>query len=160
MWDCMFKWEVGWKRNLDGSICRKKSKKMLEILAVKLPSSEHWALPGGSLEPGEMLPRKLKQILRQEFWAQFRSLLNRGTEVYRGYVDDPRNTDNAWIETIAINVHFEDQDDLELEELNSHLYSYDPDVSIRWQVVDQKIPLYANHKEILQQAADFFQAYY
>ncbi|XP_029463786.1 transient receptor potential cation channel subfamily M member 2 [Rhinatrema bivittatum] len=149
-----------WKRNLDGSICRKKSKKMLEILAVKLPSSEHWALPGGSLEPGEMLPRKLKQILRQEFWAQFRSLLNRGTEVYRGYVDDPRNTDNAWIETIAINVHFEDQDDLELEELNSHLHSYDPEVSIRWQVVDQKIPLYANHKEILQQAADFFQAYY
>ena len=26
-------------------------------------------------------------------------------QVYKGYVDDPRNTDNAWIETIAINFH-------------------------------------------------------
>ena len=26
-------------------------------------------------------------------------------QVYKGYVDDPRNTDNAWIETIAMNFH-------------------------------------------------------
>ena len=28
-----------------------------------------------------------------------------GRVVYRGYVDDPRNTDNAWIETTAIHFH-------------------------------------------------------
>ena len=27
------------------------------------------------------------------------------TKIYRGYVDDPRNTDNAWMETIAYNFH-------------------------------------------------------
>ena len=26
-------------------------------------------------------------------------------QVYRGYVDDPRNTDNAWMETVAVNFH-------------------------------------------------------
>ena len=26
-------------------------------------------------------------------------------QVYKGYVDDPRNTDNAWTETIAMNFH-------------------------------------------------------
>ncbi len=26
-------------------------------------------------------------------------------KVYRGYVDDPRNTDNAWMETVAFNFH-------------------------------------------------------
>ena len=26
-------------------------------------------------------------------------------QIYRGYVDDPRNTDNAWMETIAMNFH-------------------------------------------------------
>lgn len=26
-------------------------------------------------------------------------------QIYKGYVDDPRNTDNAWIETIAMNFH-------------------------------------------------------
>ena len=27
--------------------------------------------------------------------------------VYSGYVDDPRNTDNAWMETVAYNFHDE-----------------------------------------------------
>ena len=26
-------------------------------------------------------------------------------QVYKGYVDDPRNTDNSWMETIAMNYH-------------------------------------------------------
>lgn len=29
-------------------------------------------------------------------------------QVYKGYSDDPRNTDNAWIETLAVNYHDED----------------------------------------------------
>ena len=28
-------------------------------------------------------------------------------QVYRGYVDDPRNTDNSWMETVAVNFHDE-----------------------------------------------------
>lgn len=40
-------------------------------------------------------------------------------QVYKGYMDDPRNTDNAWIETVAISVHFQDQNDVELNRLNS-----------------------------------------
>lgn len=44
-------------------------------------------------------------------------------QVYKGYVDDPRNTDNAWIETTALSLHFETQDDplfLELNQVNSY----------------------------------------
>lgn len=36
-------------------------------------------------------------------------LWDKGVELYRGYVDDPRNTDNAWIETVVVNFH--DNDD-------------------------------------------------
>lgn len=28
-------------------------------------------------------------------------------QIYKGYVDDPRNTDNAWMETVAFNFHDE-----------------------------------------------------
>lgn len=28
-------------------------------------------------------------------------------QIYKGYVDDPRNTDNAWMETVANNFHDE-----------------------------------------------------
>lgn len=40
-------------------------------------------------------------------------------QVYKGYVDDPRNTDNAWIETVAVSIHFPDQSDMDLKRLNS-----------------------------------------
>ncbi|XP_064135610.1 transient receptor potential cation channel subfamily M member 2 isoform X2 [Loxodonta africana] len=149
-----------WRRNQDGAICRKGIKKILEVLVIKHSLSEHWALPGGSREPGETLPRKLKCVLQQEFWPSFESLLKQGVEVYKGYVDDPRNTDNAWIETVAISIHFQDQNDVDLQQLNSHLHSHDPEVSFRWQVVDRCIPLYANHKTILQKVATLFGAYY
>ncbi|XP_048659734.1 transient receptor potential cation channel subfamily M member 2 isoform X3 [Marmota marmota marmota] len=149
-----------WRRNQDGAICRKSIKKMLEVLVVKRPLPELWALPGGSREPGKKLPQKLKQILRQESWPAVEDLLQQGVEVYKGYVDDPRNTDNAWIETVAISVHFQDHNDVELKRLNSYLHARDPGVSIRWQVVDRRIPLYANHKTILQKAAALFGAHY
>lgn len=41
----------------------------------------------------------------------------RGLQVYEGYLDDPRNTDNAWIETVAVSIHFQDQNDTELKRL-------------------------------------------
>uniref|UniRef100_A0A8C4FHA6 Transient receptor potential cation channel subfamily M member 2 n=1 Tax=Catagonus wagneri TaxID=51154 RepID=A0A8C4FHA6_9CETA len=149
-----------WKRNQDGAICRKSIKKVLEVLVVKRALSEHWALPGGSRDPGETLPRKLKQALRREFWAAFENLLRQGKEVYKGYVDDPRNTDNAWMETVAVSIHFPDQSDMELKRLNSHLHSGDPGLSVRWQLVDRRSPLYANHKTILRKAAALFGAHY
>ncbi|XP_017394128.1 transient receptor potential cation channel subfamily M member 2 isoform X2 [Cebus imitator] len=149
-----------WKWNEEGAICRKSIKKMLEVLVVKFPLSEHWALPGGSREPGETLPQKLKQILRREHWPSFEKLLKRGSEVYKGYVDDPRNTDNAWIETVAVSIHFQDQNDVELNRLDSNLHACDPGVTIRWQVVDRRVPLYANHKTLLQKVAAELGAHY
>ncbi|XP_053568855.1 transient receptor potential cation channel subfamily M member 2 [Bombina bombina] len=149
-----------WRRNRDGSIGRKKSKKMLEILAIKSTSSELWALPGGSLEPGETLPLKIRRILRPTFIEKFHQMLKRSSEVYKGYVDDPRNTDNAWIETTALSLHYNSLDDPDFQELHQNIKSHDPESCVRWQVVDQKIPLYANHKEILQKVVDCHHAYY
>ncbi len=30
---------------------------------------------------------------------------NCSLQIYAGYCDDPRNTDNAWMETVAVNFH-------------------------------------------------------
>uniref|UniRef100_A0A8C6NBL5 Transient receptor potential cation channel subfamily M member 2 n=1 Tax=Melopsittacus undulatus TaxID=13146 RepID=A0A8C6NBL5_MELUD len=149
-----------WRRNLDGSIIRKSLKKMLEVLVAQYPLSDVWALPGGSLEPGETLPLKLKWILRREFWPQFQNLLKQGTEVHKGYLDDPRNTDNAWVETVAVSVHFNSQNDVEMKRLNSFLQGCDPELCIRWQVLDKRIPLHANHKKLLHKVSTLLDAYY
>lgn len=48
-------------------------------------------------------------------------------QIHKGYLDDPRNTDNAWVETVAVSVHFDNQNDVEMKRLNSvrapHLHS-------------------------------------
>ena len=40
------------------------------------------------------------------------------SQVYRGYVDDPRNTDNSWMETIAC--HFHDEDGTSVGQFQLH----------------------------------------
>lgn len=50
-----------------------------------------------SLEKTEEMNEKIKRKLEKIF--------NQGVEIYKGYVDDPRNTDNAWMETQCINFH-------------------------------------------------------
>uniref|UniRef100_A0A8B9VTT1 Transient receptor potential cation channel subfamily M member 2 n=1 Tax=Anas zonorhyncha TaxID=75864 RepID=A0A8B9VTT1_9AVES len=149
-----------WRRNLDGSIIRKSLKKMLEVLVAQYPLSDVWALPGGSLEPGETLPLKLKWILRREFWPQFQNLLKQGTEIHKGYLDDPRNTDNAWVETVAVSIHFDSQNDVQMKRLNSFLQGCDPELCIRWQVLDRRMPLHANHKLLLYKVSTLLGAYY
>ena len=36
---------------------------------------------------------------QKEFEAAVQKLFEKGIDVYKGYIDDPRNTDNAWMES-------------------------------------------------------------
>ncbi|KAH3822424.1 hypothetical protein DPMN_124202 [Dreissena polymorpha] len=50
--------------------------------------------------------------------------------LYTGYLDDPRNTDNAWVEAEVWNFHFDvgDTFDLTFSQVRSfdvHLYNYE-----------------------------------
>ena len=36
---------------------------------------------------------------QKEFEAAVHKLFETGVDVYKGYIDDPRNTDNAWMES-------------------------------------------------------------
>ena len=40
-------------------------------------------------------------------------------QIYRGYVDDPRNTDNSWMETVAVNFHDDFGDSVGRMDLNA-----------------------------------------
>ena len=66
------------------------------------------ALPGGMVDPGETFTRTLKREIVEEA-AEDSSLLqealDKGRIVYTGIVDDPRETNNAWIETAAVHAH-------------------------------------------------------
>ena len=79
------------------------------------------------------------------------ALFKRGEVVYQGYVDDPRNTDNAWMETMAYHFHCSS----EMANLLP-LASGDDAADVMWlDIVDSNYKwatLYASHKEIVQKA--------
>lgn len=73
-----------------------------------------------------------------------------GIEIYSGYVDDPRNTDNAWIETVAFNFHDETGSILNSIKLEAG----DDAKNVRWLDLDESIQLYANHKQIVKAVSE------
>jgi len=61
----------------------------------------------------------LRGTLHIRFGLIWFSLLIYGmSQIYRGYVDDPRNTDNAWMETVAY--HFHDDDGTSVGQFHLH----------------------------------------
>ena len=76
-----------------------------------------------------------------------------GRVVYRGYVDDPRNTDNAWIETTAFHYHC----NMELGQMMP-LKAGDDAADVMWLNVDDDEPkykhLHASHREWVDQIRD------
>jgi ADP-ribose pyrophosphatase YjhB (NUDIX family) len=82
----------------------------LQLLAWKRPDTQEWSIPGGILLDGEDDKEAVLRILSNRLGNMAANSLARllGDEAdisdnifYRGYSDDPRNTDNAWTEVRA-----------------------------------------------------------
>lgn len=85
-----------------------------------------WAIPGGRLEPGEIVSDCVRREFEEEACAfdekdmpPIRMLLDaifaKGVLVYHGVVLDPRTTDHAWMETQCFHVHMDDAQTLNLK---------------------------------------------
>lgn len=77
------------------------------VLAITRKDTGETAFPGGMVDPGEDVFRTRNRELEEELSIREADLSQPLYEniVSRGYVDDPRNTDNAWLETTAIHTH-------------------------------------------------------
>uniref|UniRef100_A0A672KSG6 ADP-ribose pyrophosphatase, mitochondrial-like n=1 Tax=Sinocyclocheilus grahami TaxID=75366 RepID=A0A672KSG6_SINGR len=122
---------------------------VLQFVSIKRLDCGEWAIPGGMVDPGERISQTLQREFSEEALNSLQAspserekIQKRITElfdsVYKGYVDDPRNTDNAWMETVAVNFHDESGK-------NSGL--------IKHIDVDSSLVLYANHLHFLETVA-------
>jgi len=96
----------------DPIVLRARPDGVFEMVAIKRRDTGQWAIPGGMVDAGEVVSVTLRREFTEEAGAlddpreqaALSSALDvlfgsGGSSVYCGYVDDPRNTDNAWMET-------------------------------------------------------------
>jgi len=154
-----------WKLSDDGKNQMDPSTNLpiLQFCAIQRRDSNEWALPGGMVDPGEQVSVTLQREFMEEALNSLEStpaqlekdkkmvaaFFSSGYEVYKGYVDDPRNTDNAWMETIAVNFH--DEDGTLVGKFP--LQAGDDAKSVQWMDIDQSLGLYASHSYFIQTAA-------
>lgn len=89
----------------------------LQVVSIQRKDTKQWAIPGGMVDAGETVSLAVKREFieeagdikdekeRTQFLQMIDDLFAGGRQVYRGYVDDPRHTDHAWIETTAFHFH-------------------------------------------------------
>jgi ADP-ribose pyrophosphatase len=146
-----------WSRDASNEIIKHASdgKPVLRVLCIQRGDTKEIALPGGMVDPGENVSVTLKREFIEEalnskvdesFLDEF---FSHGKEVYSGYVDDPRNTDNAWMETVAVNFH--DETGEFLSKLNFE--AGDDAIGIHWIDVSSEVKLYASHSKLIEQTA-------
>jgi len=142
----------------------------LEVVVIERKDTGEWAIPGGMVDPGETVSATLRREFteeagnvppskRQRFDALAAKLFapKNSKVIYRGYVDDPRNTDNAWIETTAMHFHCE-------QEMGEMLYleAGDDAARVKWLEVNEKsdeyLKLYASHKQMIDIVARGFRS--
>lgn len=75
----------------------------LQLLVIERKDSGQKALPGGMVDEGEEIAATVARELFEETGAKLS--FAEATCVYTGLVDDPRNTDNAWMETTVLHKH-------------------------------------------------------
>jgi len=122
----------------------------LEFVAIQRGDCGEWALPGGMVDPGEEISQTLTREFSEEALdgAQLPDeLTKKGHELYRGYVDDPRNTDNAWMETVCVNFH-DDANGKYTDKLE--LKAGSDAANVRWiKLPDENLKLYASHQKLV-----------
>ncbi|CAG5123899.1 unnamed protein product [Candidula unifasciata] len=143
-------------------------KKIAQFISIKRGDCNEWAIPGGMVDAEEVITYTMRREFGEEALNSMEvpecekekiaysvdKLFKNGVEVYRGYVDDPRNTDNAWMETVAMNFHDADGSGVAQFKLTAG----DDAVGVQWLDLHHEISLYASHKDFLKKVADHLKA--
>jgi len=161
-----------WQRSEAGEVVKDATsgKPVLEFVSIQRKDTGEWAIPGGMVDPGEKVSVTVKREFMEEALdstgsnkdsiEDLRKMLgdffDSGIEIYKGYVDDPRNTDNAWMETVAFNFH----DDTGKKVGQFPLKAGDDAANICWMKLQDNMKLYASHKEMLKLVVDKLEAHW
>jgi ADP-ribose pyrophosphatase len=128
--------------------------KLTVLLLLRTDGS--WAIPGGMQDPGEP---KLSTVAARELEEETGHKINMADakEIYNGYSDDWRNTDNAYITTAAFHKHLDNNTSKAIGTKKTNEVIDPTEVrKVRW--IDYDSPklenLFASHAKFVKQALD------
>ena len=109
----------------------------LQVLVIERSDSGRLALPGGMVDEGEAITTTVSRELAEETGAHIR--FEETQILFAGVVDDPRNTDHAWMETTVLHQHLKAGDDAK---------------SVHWMEINPTnlAALYASHADFVRLA--------
>nr|CAB3267285.1 transient receptor potential cation channel subfamily M member 2-like [Phallusia mammillata] len=161
-----------WKHDTSGNkVIHQLSKKpILQFVAIQRRDTKEWAIPGGMVDNNENVSLTLKREFgeealnslettdeqRKSLATKIDQLFKEGTQIYKGYVDDHRNTDNAWMETVAVNFHDETGESAG----KLPLQAGDDAGNVCWMDIDADLRLYASHIVFLEKVAEIRNAHW
>jgi ADP-ribose pyrophosphatase len=121
----------------------------LEGLLIKRGDTGEWAFPGGKLKAGEGGRQGAGREMVQEVGVKgIDASLLCAKLVYKGYVDDSRNTDNAWMESMVYHYHLSDHEAAAVTVKHG-----DDAVDAQWIELEDKLfySLFASHGRYLRE---------
>ncbi|EFX76010.1 hypothetical protein DAPPUDRAFT_322829 [Daphnia pulex] len=146
-------------------------KPILQFVVIQRRKGDEWAIPGVTslVDAGEdpahaaqrefleeaMDSENLEQNELEDIMKLVKGMFDQGLLMYQGYVDDSRNTDNAWIETSAINCHAEFQ-----EVDHCHLKAGSDAKNVAWIKITSSLNLFASHIDLIEAVANRHQAHW
>ena len=99
-----FFWRWGPNLAVDPIITRvNPGTRALEFALVKREDTGQWGLPGGMVRAHESPGEAMQRIVAEKTGLVVEA--DQGTVLGCFVMDDPRNTDHAWVETTAIHLH-------------------------------------------------------
>ena len=127
------------------------AKCMVLLVSKHVGDSCNLAFPAGMVEPGKTVPATLYAELTEEAVKESNVVHRLFKEcevgiVYRGVVDDFRNTDHAWLETTAMHFHATPEIG---EQLQLSITDTNEIKGVAWYDITEVTEMYASHIEWL-----------
>ncbi|KAK3579277.1 hypothetical protein CHS0354_033355 [Potamilus streckersoni] len=152
-----------WKYDENNQKMMKNGKPQFEFVAVRRSDTEPWALPESILVPGHSPTENLKikfsdealslmgedRIQMKKLKQEMKKILKKGKLIYKGYADDPRNTDNAWVES-TVYLYRDKKYVLRLFSIKAAASG----LQTTWVIASSELPLHGAHSYFLMLVAE------